>query len=63
MSRDTLSTVAMENIKVDRRKKSDKARETYERNGGFSEKHIRIAAAQAEKRASKLQDKPKSNKN
>jgi len=53
----------MENIKVGRRKKSDKARETYERNGGFSEKHIRIAAAQAEKREGKPADKPKSNKN
>jgi hypothetical protein len=26
-----------------RRKKSDKAKEKFERNGGFSQKHVRIA--------------------
>ncbi len=34
-----------------RRKKSDKAKEKYERNGGFSQKHVRLQAAVAEKRA------------
>ena len=41
----------MDNIKVGRSKKSDKARETYERNGGFSQKHVRQMEAMAEKRA------------
>lgn len=41
----------MDNIKVGRSKKSDKAKETYERNGGFSQKHVRMAEALAEKRA------------
>ena len=40
----------MDNIKVGRNKKSDKARETYERNGGFSQKHVRLMEAMAEKR-------------
>ena len=55
----------MDNIKVGRSKKSDKARETYERNGGFSQKHVRMMEAMAEKRATgaataKQADKPKS---
>ena len=41
----------MDNIKVGRNKKSDKAKETYERNGGFSQKHVRMMEAMAEKRA------------
>jgi hypothetical protein len=41
----------MDNIKVGRSKKSDKAKETYERNGGFSQKHVRLMEAMAEKRA------------
>ena len=41
----------MDNIKVGRSKKSDKAKETYERNGGFSQKHVRMMEAMAEKRA------------
>lgn len=32
-----------------RQKKSDKAKEKYERNGGFSQKHIRIQEALREK--------------
>jgi hypothetical protein len=40
----------MDNIKVGRNKKSDKAKETYERNGGFSQKHVRLMEAMAEKR-------------
>jgi hypothetical protein len=43
----------MDTIKVQRNKKSDKAKETYERNGGKSQKHVRIAEALAEKRISK----------
>ena len=35
----------MDNIKTERKKKSDKAKEKYERNGGFSQKHVRIATA------------------
>ena len=31
--------------KVKRTKKSDKAKESYERNGGFSKKHIRLTEA------------------
>jgi hypothetical protein len=37
-------------IKTKRDKKSDKGKEKYERNGGFSQKHIRIAEALREKR-------------
>jgi hypothetical protein len=37
-------------IKTKRDKKSDKGKEKYERNGGFSQKHVRIAEALAEKR-------------
>ena len=33
-----------------RKKKSDKAKEKFERNGGFSKKHVRLAEALAEKR-------------
>jgi hypothetical protein len=51
----------MDNIKVSRNKKSDKAKETYERNGGFSQKHVRIAELLAEKRAGLAKaQKPKS---
>lgn len=42
---------------VSRKKKDDKAKEKYERNGGFSQKHVRLAAALAEKRASKPKSK------
>jgi hypothetical protein len=41
----------MDNVKVGRNKKDDKAKEKYERNGGFSQKHVRLAEAMAEKRA------------
>jgi hypothetical protein len=51
----------MDNIKVGRNKKSDKAKETYERNGGFSQKHVRMAEALAEKRTGLAKpQKPKS---
>ena len=36
--------------KVKRSKKSNKSKETYERNGGFSQKHIRSRIAEAEAR-------------
>lgn len=39
------------NGKTERKKKSDKAKEKHERNGGFSQKHVRIQAALAETRA------------
>jgi hypothetical protein len=41
----------MDNVKVGRSKKDDKAKEKYERNGGFSQKHVRLMEAMAEKRA------------
>ena len=48
-------------IKTKREKKSDKAKEKFDRTGGFSQKHIRLAEALAEKtaltRASKSQGK------
>lgn len=37
-------------IKTKRDKKSDKAKEKYDRTGGFSQKHVRLAEALAEKR-------------
>ena len=40
----------MENPSAARRKKSDKAKEKYERNP-FSQKHVRLAEALAAKRA------------
>jgi hypothetical protein len=36
----------------ERRKKSDKAKEKFERNGGYSQKHVRLQEAAAEKRTS-----------
>jgi len=42
----------MEYCKQERRNKGDKAKEKYERNGGYSQKHIRLVEALAEKRAS-----------
>jgi hypothetical protein len=36
---------------ADRRKKKDKAKEKFDRNGGHSQKHVRIAEALAEKKA------------
>lgn len=41
----------MDQPNVGRKKKDDKAKEKYERNGGFSQKHVRLAEALAEKRA------------
>ena len=41
----------MDNPSVGRKKKDDKAKEKYERNGGFSQKHVRLVEALAEKRA------------
>jgi hypothetical protein len=43
----------MDQPKVGRKKKDDKAKEKYERNGGFSQKHVRLQQAAAEKRAAK----------
>ncbi len=36
--------------KTDRKKKSDKAKEKRERHGGYSQKHVRLQAALAEKK-------------
>jgi hypothetical protein len=47
----------MDQPKVSRKKKGDKAKETYERNGGFSQKHVRLVEALAEKRLSTLKPK------
>jgi hypothetical protein len=41
----------MDNPSAGRRKKDDKAKEKYERNGGFSQKHVRLAEALAAARA------------
>jgi hypothetical protein len=53
-------------IKVKRDKKSDKAREKFDKTGGFSQKHVRIAearvAAGAEKAASNRQVKSQGKK-
>lgn len=38
-----------------RRKKSDKAKEKYEKKGGFSSKHVRIIEALKEKSTSTVQ--------
>jgi len=43
----------MEAIKTERKKKGDKAKEKYERNGGFSQKHIRLTEALKEKKSAK----------
>lgn len=48
----------MDQPKVGRKKKDDKAKEKYERNP-FSQKHVRLAEALAEKRARTLQSKSK----
>jgi hypothetical protein len=40
--------------KANRRKKSDKGKEKYERNGSITQKHIRIIEALTEKRRSIL---------
>ena len=44
-------------IKTRRDKKSDKAREKFEKTGGFSQKHIRISEKAASKNQSKSQGK------
>ena len=42
---------------ADRRKKKDKAKEKFDRNGGHSQKHVRIAEALAAKKAAEGQKK------
>ena len=39
-----------------RHKKSDKAKEKHDRNGGFSSKHVRMAEALREKKGAKPKD-------
>jgi hypothetical protein len=46
----------MDNVKVGRSKKDDKAKEKYERNP-FSQKHVRLMEAMAEKRATTAKPK------
>jgi hypothetical protein len=36
--------------KIKRNKKSDKAKKSFEKNGGFSQKHVRLAEALASKK-------------
>lgn len=50
------------NIKSKREKKSDKAKEKFDRSGGFSQKHVRVAQALAEKSASTRQAKTQGKK-
>ena len=40
-----------------RRKKSDKAKEKYERNGGFSQKHVRLSEEIQTKRSTNAPNK------
>lgn len=48
----------MDDVKDPKRhKKSDKAKNKYERNGGFSQKHVRLQEALAEKNATKTKKK------
>jgi hypothetical protein len=42
----------MEPPNAKRAKKSDKAKKTYEKNGNFSQKHVRLIEALAEKKKS-----------
>jgi len=46
----------------ERRKKSDKAKEKFERNGGHSQKHVRLQEAAAEKRGALGQKDPRGSK-
>lgn len=45
-----------------RRKKSDKAKEKFDLNGGFSQKHVRMREAMMEERANTSVMQPKSAK-
>jgi hypothetical protein len=47
-----------ENMSAKRQKKSDKAKEKFERNGKFSAKHVRQAEALSAKNQPKQKDKP-----
>jgi hypothetical protein len=49
-------------IKTKRDKKSDKAREKFDKTGGFSQRHVRTSEALAEKVASKRQSKSQKTK-
>jgi hypothetical protein len=44
-----------------RRKKSDKAKEKYERNGGFSQKHVRLSEEIQTKRSTTTNKNNKKN--
>ena len=47
-------------VKTHRDKKGDKAKKTYERNGGFSQKHVRQAEALTEKATLRMTVRPQS---
>ena len=47
-----------DNMSAKRQKKSDKAKEKFERNGKFSAKHVRQAEALLEKNPPKAKDAP-----
>jgi len=42
-----------------RRKKKDKAKEKHDRNGGFTQKHVRLTEATQEKNSTKPKPKKK----
>lgn len=46
-----------QNIKTERRKKSDKGKEKYERNGKFTQKAVRAMEALQEKRKNNAKTK------
>jgi hypothetical protein len=52
----------MDDPKSKRAKKSDKGKASYERNGGFSQKHVRLAEALRESRAKPLANSTESKK-
>ena len=58
----SVNKAIMDNIKVGRNKKDGKAKEKHERNGGYTQKHVRMMEAMVEMRAAvgKAADKPKS---
>lgn len=50
------------NVKTKRDKKSDKAQKSFDKNGGFSQRHVRLAEALAERTASTRQAKTQGKK-
>ena len=54
-----INALKMDGPQVKRNRKSDKAKKTYEKNGHFSQKHVRAAAALQEKAAERAMHKAK----